>query len=85
MAQAQLNIKIDSELKNSVETILNELGVNITEAVRMFFKKVVYSNGIPFDLKIDYEPNRNTLKAMLEDEREETQSIDDLWSQYDND
>ena len=85
MAQAQLNIKIDSELKNSVETILNELGVNITEAVRMFFKKVVYSNGIPFDLKIDYEPNRNTLKAMLEDEREEIQSIDDLWSQYDND
>ena len=36
-----LNIRIEPELKKQVESTLNDLGMNIAEAVTIFFKQVV--------------------------------------------
>lgn len=55
--------RIDSKLKNDVEIIFNELGLNTSQAITLFLKKVKMERGIPFELKI---PNEITLKAMDE-------------------
>ena len=46
-----LNIRIEPELKNKVETTLNDLGMNIAEAVTIFLKQVVLTESIPFIIK----------------------------------
>ena len=76
---AQINVNIDNDLKKQSEKILNELGLTISEATRIFFKKVVNENGIPFDLKVDYQPNEETKKALMCGEYEEVKDINDLW------
>lgn len=55
--------RVDSNLKNEVEKIFNELGLSTSQAITLFLKKVKMERGIPFELKI---PNETTLKAMEE-------------------
>ena len=55
--------RIDSDLKNEVEVIFHELGLNTSQAITLFLKKVKMEKGIPFELKV---PNETTLKAMEE-------------------
>ena len=84
MAQTQLNVRLDSELLASSKDVLNNLGLTVQEAFKIFLKKVVNFQGIPFDLKLDYEPNKETRKAMFSDDRTEVKSINELWEQYEN-
>ena len=60
-----LNIRVEPNLKKEVETTLNDLGMNIAEAVTIFFKQIVMTESIPFEIK---KPryNRETLEAMEE-------------------
>ncbi|MCI8444634.1 MAG: type II toxin-antitoxin system RelB/DinJ family antitoxin [Clostridia bacterium] len=46
-----LNIRIEPELKKEVEGTLNDLGMNIAEAVTIFLKQVVLTDSIPFAIK----------------------------------
>ena len=50
---AILQIRVDEELKNQANAIYNELGMDISTAVRMFLKRSVLIGGIPFDMKVD--------------------------------
>ena len=43
-----LNIRIEPELKRQVEKTLNDLGMNIADAVTIFLKQVVMTDSIPF-------------------------------------
>lgn len=58
---AVLQVRIDDELKNQAMAIYSELGIDLSTAVRMFFKKSVLVGGIPFETKI----NESTLKTIL--------------------
>lgn len=46
-----LNIRIEPKLKEQVEITLNDLGMNIAEAVTIFLKQVVLTDSIPFVIK----------------------------------
>ena len=46
-----LQIRVDEDLKNQATTVFENLGMDISTAVRLFLKKSVATNGIPFDLK----------------------------------
>lgn len=60
-----LNIRIEPELKREVETTLNDLGMNIAEAVTIFLKQVVLTDSIPFVIKKP-KLNAETIKAIEE-------------------
>ena len=60
-----LNIRIEPELKKQVESTLNDLGMNIAEAVTIFLKQVVLTDSIPFMIRKP-KLNAKTLKAMEE-------------------
>ena len=47
-----LTVKLDTELKKEVEKILDSLGVNASQAVKMFYSQILYYKGIPFDVRI---------------------------------
>ena len=51
MATTNINIRVDSELKQSAEELFNDLGLNRSSAITIFLKRVVSYDGIPFELK----------------------------------
>lgn len=53
MAQTNVNIRMDENLKHSMERLCQELGMNLTTAVTIFFKKAVREGGIPFQVSTD--------------------------------
>lgn len=53
--------RIEPELKERVENVLEQIGLNTTEAIRLYFKQIVMQGGIPFDVCI---PNTETIKAI---------------------
>ncbi len=58
---AVLQVRVDEKLKNQATLVYNELGIDLSTAIRMFLKKSVLIGGIPFDTKISDE----TLNAIL--------------------
>ena len=63
-----LQIRIDTHLKEDVSKIFEELGIDISSAVRMFLKRVVLENGIPFRMTIPKYPYKaeRGLRALLQ-------------------
>ncbi len=62
-----MNIRIEPKLKEEVEEILNDLGMNIADAVTIYFKQIVLTDSIPLQLKRP-KYNKETLKAIEEAE-----------------
>ena len=62
---ANVNIRIDDELKKDAEMIFNELGLTPTTAITLFYKQVVRTYSIPFEIKLDV-PNKETRDALNE-------------------
>jgi DNA-damage-inducible protein J len=56
-----IRARIDPELKVEAETILNDLGLNASDAIRLFYKQVTLRRGLPFEVEI---PNAETRKAL---------------------
>ena len=46
-----LNIRIELNLKKEAEKTLDDLGMNVAEAVTIFLKQVVLTESIPFNIK----------------------------------
>jgi DNA-damage-inducible protein J len=53
--------RIDPELKVRAETILGTLGLNASDAIRLFYTQITLSDGLPFDVRF---PNAATRKAI---------------------
>lgn len=50
---ANINIKIDSELKKQAEALFTDLGMNMTTALNIFMRQAVRENRIPFEITRD--------------------------------
>ena len=73
-----LSLRIDSELKNEVETILKQLGIPMTTAITMYFNQIKMYNGLPFTPKIINKPK--TIHDYTEEELYDSvkQCIDEI-------
>ena len=60
-----LNIRIEPNLKKEAERTLDDLGMNVAEAVTIFLKQVVLTESIPFNIKKP-KYNEETLEAIKE-------------------
>ena len=50
---AMLQVRIDDELKNEESALYDNLGMDLSTAIRMFLKRSVMIGGIPFDVTYD--------------------------------
>ena len=46
-----LQVRLDEELKEQASLVYDQLGLDLSSAVRMFLKKSVAVNGIPFEVR----------------------------------
>lgn len=63
MAQTNINIRMDDNLKQQFDHLCNELGLNMTTAFNIFAKTMVRQQRIPFEVGLDV-PNAETLAAI---------------------
>ena len=54
-AMSQIAVRVDDELKKESTAIFNELGLDMSTAVKLFLKQSVLTRSIPFDVKLDSE------------------------------
>jgi len=65
MAQTNVNIRMDAELKRQFEAFCADVGMSMTTAFCVFAKKTVRENRIPFEISADI-PNEETRAAIKE-------------------
>jgi DNA-damage-inducible protein J len=56
-----IRARIDPALKDRAETILGNLGLNASDAIRLFYTQITLTGGLPFPVKI---PNAETIQAV---------------------
>ena len=52
-AESTIQIRIDTKTKNDSRKILEELGLDMSSAVKMFLKNVINTQSIPLDLRTE--------------------------------
>jgi DNA-damage-inducible protein J len=65
MAQTNVNIRMDEDLKREFDSLCQDLGLTMTTAFTVFAKTVVRRQRIPFEIEKD-TPNADTLAAIGE-------------------
>ena len=67
MAKVSTNITIDEETKKKAQVLLADFGMDLSTAVNIFLKQMVYECSFPFAISREV-PNAVTLPAMRESE-----------------
>lgn len=67
---ANLNIRVDKEVKEQAEDLFKRLGLNMSSAINVFLTQSIKEQAIPFAIK-ENKPNRKLLKALKEAEKME--------------
>ena len=68
MATSLLQVRVEDSLKDQAAAVFENLGIDTSTAVRMFLKRAVMENGIPFRMtlpKAPYNAERG-YRAMVE-------------------
>jgi DNA-damage-inducible protein J len=58
-----LHVRVDDETKEQASSALEAMGMSVSEAIRMFLRRVAVEQAIPFAVKV---PNATTRAAMEE-------------------
>ena len=81
MAKVSTNISVDAETKARAQILLADLGLDLSTAVNIFLRQMLYEGGIPFAVTRDV-PNKLTLEAMRE--AQEIARSPEKYKKYDN-
>jgi DNA-damage-inducible protein J len=60
---SMLHVRIDDDTKEQATVALDAMGLSVSDAVRIFLKRVVADQAFPLELKV---PNATTRAAMTE-------------------
>lgn len=52
---ANVNVRVEQDVKEKAEAILTKLGVSASSFINMTYRQVILRNGIPFDVTIPAE------------------------------
>lgn len=66
MATTMVHIRVDDKVKEKAAKTLAEMGLSVSDAVRMLLVRVAAENALPFEVRV---PNPTTVRAMKAAER----------------
>lgn len=58
MGSSVFQMRLDDELKGEAAAVFEKLGLDLPTAIRMFLKRSILDNGIPFSVTLPKEPYR---------------------------
>ena len=65
---AQVNIRMDDDIKEKADALFAEMGMNMTTAFNIFAREVIRKRAIPFMLSVDCDPfySESNMKVLRE-------------------
>ena len=66
MAQTLVNVRMDEDIKKSMEETCKELGITMSTAFNIFARKMCREKRIPFEVSIDPFYSKSNIKALKE-------------------
>lgn len=66
-ATSAISVQVDSYDKEMANSILKNLGLNMSTFVNMAIKQLIYTDGLPFEVK-NPKPSNELLEALKEGE-----------------
>lgn len=64
MPNTVIQARVDETAKREAESILNELGISLSDGIRMFISQVRVSRGLPFRPSLAERPNPSLTRAL---------------------
>lgn len=61
---AQINVRVDNDVKRNAERTLNDIGLSMSTAINIFLKTVIRENRIPFELSADPFYSRENINEL---------------------
>jgi DNA-damage-inducible protein J len=61
MSSTMVHVRVDEKTKQRAAKALAEMGISVSDAVRMLLVRVAAEKALPFDVRV---PNATTVKAM---------------------
>ena len=84
MKTTVLHARIDPEVKAGAETILRKLGLNSTDAIRLFYSQILLRRGLPFPVAIPNARTRKAIKDSLAGKNLQSfDSVEDMFATWD--
>ncbi|HEW0744879.1 TPA: type II toxin-antitoxin system RelB/DinJ family antitoxin [Streptococcus pneumoniae] len=78
MSKMSMSIRLDSEVKEQVQQVFSNLGMDMTTAINIFLRQAIQYQGLPFDVRLD--ENRKLLQVLtdLDQNRNMSQSFESV-------
>ena len=54
MAKVNTTISLDADVKTAAQSLLADFGLDLSTAVNIFLRQMVYQRAIPFDIQREY-------------------------------
>ena len=82
---AVIQTRVTPEIKSSVQKILDELNITMSEAISVYLTQITLHRGIPFELKIPNRITADTLKKSEEGkELQDVSGTDELFGELES-
>ncbi|AMB96530.1 type II toxin-antitoxin system RelB/DinJ family antitoxin [Aerococcus urinae] len=75
--KVSIHVRVDQDLKDSVQSILDDIGMDMSSAITVYLKAINRKQGIPFDLRLNAIDE--ALAEVEAGKGESYDSIDDWW------
>ncbi len=66
-----ISVQVDSQDKEMANDILKSLGLNMSTYVNMAIKQLLYTNGLPFEVKNPNNNEKNNLTEIIKEKSTE--------------
>jgi len=79
MKTATARARIEPEVKERAEHILQDLGLSVSSAFEIFYRQIILKNGLPFEVQLPNEITQNAIRSSQAGEGEKFCSADELF------
>ena len=69
MKNATVSARVEYDVKNEAEEILEQLGIPVSVVINSLYRQIIFKHGIPFSLTVPLQPK--TMDRMSDEELNE--------------
>ena len=78
MSKTSMSIRLDSEVKEQAQQVFNNLGMDMTTAIKIFLRQAIQYQGLPFDVRLDESRKLLEVLTDLDQNRNMSQSFESV-------
>lgn len=65
MTNALVQVRIDNELKTQAIKVFDDVGLDLSTAIKIFLKRAVQKKGIPFSMNLDESDTLSAIENII--------------------